>query len=134
MEHTRPDLVKFSDSEIRIEEPWQDIRDLDIYDVNGEQIGTVEDLYIERESGLPRFLVVSAGGLLGMGKEHFLVPVEEVSRDGGADRVTVNREREKVMGSPGFEPEEVPKPDVQRAVRAYYADAPSGKKGGSFLG
>jgi len=92
MAHTRPDLVKFSDSEIRNEEPWQDIRDLDIYGVNGEQVGTVEDLYIERESGLPRFLAVSAGGLLGMGKEYFLVPLEEVSRDVGAERVTVDRE------------------------------------------
>ena len=29
MEHTRPDLLKISSSEIRIEEPWQDMRDLD---------------------------------------------------------------------------------------------------------
>ena len=134
MEHAQPDLVKFSGSDIRIDEPWQDIRALDIYDVDGEQVGTVEDLYVERGSGLPRFLVVSAGGLLGMGKKHFLIPVEEVSRDVGAERVTVNREREKVLGSPGFEPEEVPKPDVQRAVRAYYADGPSGTEGGAFLG
>jgi hypothetical protein len=35
IEHTQPDLLKFSDSDNRIEEPWQDIRDLDIYDVNG---------------------------------------------------------------------------------------------------
>jgi len=134
MEHAQPDLVKFSDSDIRIDEPWQDTRALDIYDVDGEQVGTVEDLYVERESGLPRFPVVSAGGLLGMGKKHFLIPVEEVSRDVGADRVIVNREREKVLGSPGFEPEEVPKPDVQRAVRAYYPDGPSGTEGGTFLG
>jgi sporulation protein YlmC with PRC-barrel domain len=42
-----------SDSNFRLEEPWQDIRDLDVYDINGEQIGTVEDLYVDRDSRLP---------------------------------------------------------------------------------
>ena len=128
MEHAeRPNLVKLSDEseELLLEEPWQDIRGLDVRDVNGEQIGSVEDLYVDdREEGLvraPRFLDVSAGGFLGMGKKHFLVPVEEVSRGvGEEDRVIVNRPRDKVVGSPDFEAGEVPNEDFQRAIRAYY--------------
>jgi sporulation protein YlmC with PRC-barrel domain len=94
-------------------------------DVNGEQIGSVEDLYLDtREEGLVRavrFLDVSAGGFLGMGKKHFLVPVEEVSRGvGEEDRVIVSQHRDKVVGSPDFEAEEVPNEDFQRAIRAYY--------------
>jgi sporulation protein YlmC with PRC-barrel domain len=117
----QPDLVKLEESEVRLEEPWHDIRQLDVYDIDGEQIGSVEDLYVDREARLPRFLSVSAGGFLGMGKRHFLVPVEEVSRGvGEEERVVVNRLKEKVEGSPQFDPEEVPNPDVQRAVRAYY--------------
>jgi len=70
MEHAeqQPNLVKMSDSDFRLEEPWQDIRRLDVHDVNGEQIGSVEDLYVDRDSRLPRFLEVSAGGFLGIGK------------------------------------------------------------------
>jgi len=126
MEHAqqRPNLVKLSESEdLRLEEPWQDIRGLDVMDVNGEQIGSVEDLYVDREARLPlpRFLDVSAGGFLGIGKKHFLVPVEEVSRDvGEEDRVIVSQHRDKVVGSPDFEAEEVPNEDFQRAIRAYY--------------
>jgi hypothetical protein len=41
----------------------------------------VEDLYVDREARQPRFAVVSAGGFLGVGKKHFVIPVEEVSRD-----------------------------------------------------
>ena len=90
MEHSeQPNLVKLEESELRLEEPWHDIRQLDVYDINGEQIGSVEDLYVDRQARLPRFLDVSAGGFLGMGKKHFLVPVEEVSRDVGEERVTV---------------------------------------------
>ena len=126
MEHVEgwPNLVKLSESEdLLLEEPWQDIRGLDVVDVNGDEIGSVEDLYVDREERLPRprFLDVSAGGFLGIGKKHFLVPVEEVSREvGEEDRVVVNRHRDKVMGSPDFEAEGVPNYDFQRAIRAYY--------------
>ena len=121
MEHAeQPKLVKMSDSDLRLEEPWQDIRGLEVYDVNGEQIGSVEDLYVDRDSRLPRFLEVSAGGFLGIGKKHFLIPIEEVSRAIDADRVTVNQPRDKVVESPDFDPDDVSNPDVQRAIRAYY--------------
>jgi sporulation protein YlmC with PRC-barrel domain len=114
-------LVKLSEEDLHLDEPWQDIRGLDVYDVDGEQIGSVEELYVERDSRLPRFLVVSAGGFLGMGKKHFLVPVEEVSRDmGEQERVTLNWDRDKVVSSPNFEADEAPPSDVQRAVLAYY--------------
>jgi hypothetical protein len=57
---------------------------------------------------------------LGIGKKHFLIPIEEVSRDIDADRVTVNQPRDKVVESPDFDPDDVSNPDVQRAIRAYY--------------
>lgn len=116
----RSNFAKLSDSDLPLEEPWQDIRGLDVYDVNDEQIGSVEDLYIERDSRLPQFLEVSAGGFLGIGKKQFLIPIEEVSRDMGADRVTVNQPRDKVVASPDFDPDDVANPDIQRAIRAYY--------------
>src|SRR5215212_1013034 len=90
MEHVEgwPNLVKLSESEdLLLEEPWQDIRGLDVVDVNGDEIGSVEDLYVD---------------------------------DREEDRVVVNRHRDKVIGSPDFEAEEVPNYDFQRAIRAYY--------------
>ena len=121
MDYAQPDLVKLSDSDISLDEPWQDISDLDVYDTHGEQIGSVEDLYVDRHARVPRFLDVSAGGFLGIGKKHFLIPVEEVSRDvSEQERVTVNWDREKVLDSPEFDPDEVPKGDLRQAIYAYY--------------
>ncbi len=124
MEHAeqQPNLIKLSDSEdLRLREPLQDIRGLDVYDNNGEQIGTVEDLYVDQEAQFPRFLDVGAGGFLGIGKKHFLVPFEEVSRSvSEEERVVVRQNRDKVLGSPDFDPDEIPKLDLQRAVYAYY--------------
>ena len=117
----RSNLAKLSDSDLPLEENWQDIRGLEVYDITGEQIGSVEDLYIDREAHQPRFLVVSAGGLLGVGKKQFLIPVEEVSRDVGEDQVTITEPRDKVLNSPEFDPDTgVPDPDLQRAIKAYY--------------
>jgi sporulation protein YlmC with PRC-barrel domain len=118
----QPNLIKLSDSEdLRLREPLQNIRGLDVYDNNGEQIGTVEDLYVDQEAQFPRFLNVGAGGFLGIGKKHFLVPFEEVSRSvNEEERVVVRQNRDKVLGSPDFDPDEIPKLDLQRAVYAYY--------------
>ena len=116
----RSNLVKLSETDLRLEEPWQDFRGLDVYDNTGEQLGSVEDLFVERETRLASFLIVSAGGFLGMGKKHFLVPVEEVSREVSGERVTINRNREKVMDSPEFDPDKVPEVALQHAIYAYY--------------
>ena len=117
----RSNLVKLSETDLRLEEPWQDFRGLDVYDNTGEQLGSVEDLFVERETRLASFLIVSAGGFLGMGKKHFLIPVEEVRREVSEERVTLNQDRDKVLNSPEFDPGVgVPNPDLQRAIEAYY--------------
>jgi sporulation protein YlmC with PRC-barrel domain len=61
---------------VHLEEPWQDLRGHDVYDTNDDQIGSVEDVYIDRERREARLVDVSAGGMLGIGKKRFLVPVE----------------------------------------------------------
>ena len=65
-------------------------------------------------------LVVSARGLLGVGKKYFLVPVQEVKRDLEGERLTVEHPKEKVTQSPEFNPDEGLKADLRRAVYAYY--------------
>jgi sporulation protein YlmC with PRC-barrel domain len=118
----QPNLIKLSDSEnLRLREPLKNISGLDVYDSNGEEIGSVEDLFVDQEAQFPRFLDVGAGGFLGIGKKHFLVPFEEVSRHvGEEERVIVRQDRDKVLGSPDFDPDEMPEVDLQRAVYAYY--------------
>ena len=117
----RSNLTKLSETDLPLEEPWQDVRGLDVYDIQDEQIGSVEDLYVDRQTRLAIFLVVSAGGFLGMGKKHFLIPIAEVSRDVGEERVRITVPRDKVLNSPEFDPDVgVPRADLQRAIAAYY--------------
>ena len=56
-----------------------------------------------------------------VGKKHVLIPVEEVRRDVGEERVTVSVDREKVLNAPEFDVDiGVGDPNLQRAIEAYY--------------
>jgi sporulation protein YlmC with PRC-barrel domain len=116
----QPNLINLNDTNLHLEESWQDLRGLDVYDANDDQIGSVEDVYVDRERREARLLDVSAGGMLGIGKKRFLVPVEDVRRDLDGERITVEHPKEKVMKSPEFDPDDGLKSDLQRAVYAYY--------------
>ncbi len=54
-------LVKLGDSDLVLQEQTQDIRGLDAYDESGQEIGTVEDLYVDESENKVRFLEVGAG-------------------------------------------------------------------------
>jgi sporulation protein YlmC with PRC-barrel domain len=69
----QPNLVNLNDTNLHLEESWQDLRGLDVYDANDDQIGSVEDVYVDRERREARLVDVSAGGMLGIGKKRFLV-------------------------------------------------------------
>jgi sporulation protein YlmC with PRC-barrel domain len=88
-------LIKLSDSEFRLENQASDVRGLGVFARNGEQLGSVEDFYIDTLDREVRFLDVSAGGFLGLGEKHFLIPVESVVKV-YEDGVTVDQSREKV--------------------------------------
>ena len=111
--------MKLSDSDFRLEEPEQDIRELDVYDRDGDQIGSVEDLYVDADEREVRYLDVGAGGFLGLGEKHLLSPLQAVA-DRQDDRVNINRHREQVLGSPPFDPDVVPATNYQRNLYDYY--------------
>jgi sporulation protein YlmC with PRC-barrel domain len=116
------DLIKLSDSDRTLKDPSQDLRGKDAYDPNGEQIGTVENLYMDRQTEEVRYLGVGAGGFLGMGEKHFLIPLEAID-DVSDDRVTLNQDREKITGSPDYDPDAAPTSDYQRGLYDYYGYA-----------
>ncbi len=90
-----PKLIKLSDSGFRLQDRESDIRRLGVFSENGERMGSVEDFYVDTVEREVRFLEVGAGGFMGLGEKHFLIPVEAVTdfREGG---VTVDQSSEEV--------------------------------------
>ncbi|HEV2094455.1 MAG TPA: PRC-barrel domain-containing protein [Rubrobacter sp.] len=117
-------LVRLSDTDFGLEAPEQDVRGLDVYDNEGDKIGSVEHLYVDEAERKVRFLGVSAGGFLGIGGKKIMLPVEAVT-DVGEDRVTIEQGRKTVMDSPPFDTDLVrPAADYQREVYGYYGYPP----------
>ncbi len=118
-------LMKLSDSDFRLEDPEQDIRGLDVYDRDGNEIGSVEDLYVDMEERKVRFLDLGAGGFLGIGEKRFMIPVEAVTGVGD-DRLTIEQGTEQVAGSPPFDTDVVPPTTAyQRELYDYYGYMPT---------
>jgi ribosomal 30S subunit maturation factor RimM len=40
-------LIKVSDADFDVEDPWQNLVGRDVYDVDGEKVGTVEEVYVD---------------------------------------------------------------------------------------
>jgi sporulation protein YlmC with PRC-barrel domain len=112
-------LIKLRDSILPHDYTAKALLDGDVYGRDGEKIGTVKDLYVDAEVGDVRFLDVGAGGFLGLGEKHYMVPMEAVTDTSGGG-VTVEHSRQKVAGSPVLETKGVPEDAYQHEVYDYY--------------
>ena len=106
-------IVKLDDFEGELSEPWQNARGRKVIDKNGDEVGTVEELYIWEGPSTVHLIKVS-------GEERsFLIPVHTVT-NADEDAIALETAREKVMQSPEFESEDFPDPETRRATFAYY--------------
>ena len=97
-------LHRLKDSDLELADPKADIRDRQVVDAAGEEIGKVEDLLIDDRDRKVRFLEVGSGGFLGIGETTFLLPVEAVTKV-AEDSITVNQSRERVAMAPKYDPD-----------------------------
>ena len=112
-------LIKLRDSILPHDYTAKALLDGDVYGRDGQKIGTVKDLYVDSEEVDVRFLDVGAGGFLGLGEKHFMIPVEAVT-DTSGDGVTIEHSRQKVEGSPVLDTKGVPEDAYQHEVYDYY--------------
>jgi sporulation protein YlmC with PRC-barrel domain len=121
-------LSRLSDSDCVCANPEDDLRGKAVYDAQGQRIGSVSDLYIDRQDRKVRYLEVGAGGFLGIGEKNYLVLVEAVV-EVAEDRVTIEPGRtEKVDGPVPFDTKVAPPPTDE--PREDYASPPFGNAEG----
>jgi sporulation protein YlmC with PRC-barrel domain len=75
----------------------------DVRNAQGENMGKIDDLVIDPVSRRAHYVVLSFGGVLGMGDKLFAFPVNafEPSRD--QDELVLNVEKERLKNAPGFD-------------------------------
>jgi sporulation protein YlmC with PRC-barrel domain len=101
---TTATLVRLSDTELTVADPAADIRDRQVVDRDGEEVGEVDDLLIDDRDKRVRFLEVASGGFLGIGETKFLIPVEAITRISD-ETVYVNQARQYIAGAPHYDPD-----------------------------
>jgi sporulation protein YlmC with PRC-barrel domain len=104
MQETKAALLRLSDTDLTLADRTEDIRGRTVLDEKGEELGEVNDLFIDDREHKVRFLEVSSGGFLGLGATKFLLPVDAITRI--TDKaVYVNQSRERVAGAPRYDPD-----------------------------
>ncbi|HEU4846882.1 MAG TPA: PRC-barrel domain-containing protein, partial [Rubrobacteraceae bacterium] len=94
-------LVRLDDFEGEIDEHWQEARGRTVLDKNGDEAGTVEELYIWEGPSTVHLIKVSSE------EGSFLIPVHaatSVDEDG----VKLETSRDKITSSPGYDSDDVP--------------------------
>jgi sporulation protein YlmC with PRC-barrel domain len=102
-EHAHATLVKLSDTEWTVAEPADDIRGRRVLDSEGEDVGEIDDLWIDAREHKVRLLQVASGGVLGLGATTFLLPVEAMTQISDA-AVSIDQRRERIAGAPRYDP------------------------------
>jgi hypothetical protein len=85
-------------------------------DADGDKIGTIEDIFLDRHTGDPAWAGVRTGLF---GRKHTLVPIAdaEVTDD---DEIRVPVQKEAVKNAPTIDPDGELSPDEERQLWDYY--------------
>ena len=103
-------LVRLEDFEGELEEPWQEAQGLKVRDKFGEEVGTVEDLYIYEDAHAVHLIKVDLEG------RHVLIPVDALTT-ATEDGVDVEQDKGTIKDSPEFDSDKVPDAETSRAAR-----------------
>lgn len=92
----------------------------------GEDLGKIEELMIDMNSGKIRYGVLSFGGFLGIGDKLFAVPFQLLELDTQRECFVFDADKEKLERAPGFNKKDWPTGHraYEEEVNRYYGVTP----------
>ena len=98
----------------------------DVYNPQGDKLGTVDDIMIDKVSGKAIYAIMSFGGFLGIGEKYHPLPWSTLNYDESKGGYVVNLDKKMLEGAPTYDMDEDFRwtPDYGRQVDKYY-NAPS---------
>ena len=115
-------LQPLEDADLITRDRDEDIRSRKVVDASGSEIGKVEELLVDDAEQKVRFLRISSGGFLGIGKSRVLVPVEAITSI-TEDEVRIDQTRDRVAQAPTYDPELVDE-NYYDSLYGYYGYTP----------
>ncbi|PJI44847.1 MAG: photosystem reaction center subunit H [Rhizobium sp.] len=71
-----------------------------VYGANGERIGSIKRIILEKRGGRVAYAVLSFGGFLGIGDDYYPLPWEKLTYDESLDGYRIDLTREQIEGAP----------------------------------
>lgn len=91
-----------------------------VVNLNGQDVGKIEELMVDVTTGRVAYAVLSFGGFLGFGSKLFALPWSALTVDETKKRFVVNVNREVLERMPGFDKEHWPDlNDLEYATGVY---------------
>ena len=95
----------------------------EVYRSNGDRIGTIERVMIDKRAGNVAYAVMSFGGLLGMGESYHPLPWNALTYDTNQGGYVVDLDKDRLSNAPSYRSGEDPfssDPTYGRRVRDYW--------------
>ncbi len=105
-------LVKLDDFDGEVEEHWREARGGKVLDVNGEEVGTAEELYVWEEPSTVHLIKVA-------GEKNVLLPVHAVTNV-DEDGVKTEQGKATLLAAPEHDSEDVPGDEARRAAYVHF--------------
>lgn len=90
---------------------------------SGETLGRIDDFVLNPQNGGVHYLIMSAGGALGIGDKQFAVPFGDAEIDEKAERFILPYDRSDIENAPGFGRGAMPDfaPGYRKDIDGFYA-------------
>ena len=97
-----------------------------VYNPQGDKLGTIDDIMIDKVSGKAIYAIMSFGGFLGIGEKYHPLPWSALNYDESQGGYVVDLDKKKLERAPTYDMDEdfLWTPEYGRRVDKYY-NAPS---------
>jgi len=80
----------------------------DVYNYDDEHIGDIKEIMLNSATGEIAYVVLSFGGILGLGEKLFAVPWKALTLDSTNQTFILNESKERLESAPGFDKDNWP--------------------------
>lgn len=90
-----------------------------VYNLQGDKLGSIDDVIIDKRSGQVRYAALEFGGFLGMGTDLYPVPWSTLRYDVDQDGYVINIDKAQLEGAPRHSGSAWPSYDDEYGRRVY---------------
>jgi sporulation protein YlmC with PRC-barrel domain len=90
-----------------------------VYNGNGDKLGSIDDLMIDKRSGQVRYAALEFGGFLGMGTDRYPLPWSMLKYDTSLDGYVVPVDKSQLEAAPRYSRAETPEYSDEYGRKVY---------------